>query len=31
VAAGIVLLMISFFKQTLVYRKPGEERGDRNA
>ncbi|HKW75968.1 MAG TPA: MnhB domain-containing protein [Terriglobales bacterium] len=25
VTAGIVLLMISFFRQTLVYRKPGEE------
>jgi multicomponent Na+:H+ antiporter subunit B len=25
VAAGFVLLMISFFRQTLVYRKPGEE------
>jgi multicomponent Na+:H+ antiporter subunit B len=25
VAAGFVLLMISFFKQTLVFRKPGEE------
>ncbi|MGH9566037.1 MAG: MnhB domain-containing protein [Candidatus Angelobacter sp.] len=25
VAAGLVLLMISFFRQTLVYRKPGEE------
>lgn len=25
VSAGIVLLMISFFHQTLVYRKPGEE------
>ena len=25
VAAGLVLLMISFFHQTLVYRKPGEE------
>jgi len=31
VAAGIVLLMISFFRQTLVYRKPGEERGDHHA
>ncbi len=25
VAAGLVLLMIAFFRQTLVYRKPGEE------
>lgn len=31
VAAGLVLLMISFFRQTLVYRKPGEESRRPNA